>query len=279
MLNSANWFTCERFPSIRDLQSDPAPDLRSKEKVLIRIRLRKNDTDPSDPDPDPPHWSETTGMLNVPVLVYFLIGDPDPGSESRIRIQIQGKKRSFPEKNAKLKCPKENYNSIFCRIFTEAQVIARQQSLDSITRILSGYNIEDLQDCQLLVNNAVLMDTLIFHIKNEVCSFQHFWSKMKKKYREGILGEIKAEKENSNGLLTDNLMNLEKTLDSLNNEDLRREVEKSAAFDLINNEKITPVFLKLAKCNNSEARLSDICDNNGRRFIDAESRNRFIVDY
>jgi len=111
VLNSANWFTCERFPSISDLQSDPAPDLRSEEKVLIRIRLRKND---SDPDPDPPHWSETTGMLNVPVLVYFLIGDPDPGSESRIRIQIQGKKRSFPEKNAKLKFPKENYNSIFC---------------------------------------------------------------------------------------------------------------------------------------------------------------------
>ena len=47
-------------------------------------------------------------MLNVPVLVYFLIGDvdpymdPDPGSESRIRIQIQGEKRSFPEKKCKI---------------------------------------------------------------------------------------------------------------------------------------------------------------------------------
>ena len=113
MLNSANWFTCERFPSIRDLHSDAAPDLRSEEKVLIRIRLQKNDS-------DPPHWSKTTGMLNVPVLVYFLIGDvdpymdPDPGSESRIRIQIQGEKRSFPEKNAKLKFPNVNYNSNFC---------------------------------------------------------------------------------------------------------------------------------------------------------------------
>ena len=47
----------------------------------------------------------------------------------------------------------------------------------------------------------------------------------------------------------------------------------------MHNEKISPVFLKLGKCQNSGAKISDIRDNNGNHFRDTADQSNFIVDY
>ena len=56
-------------------------------------------------------------------------------------------------------------------------------------------------------------------------------------------------------------------------------MEKSAIYEHLHNEKISPIFLKLSKCRNSGAKLSDICKDDGSAFPDTASQNDFIVDF
>jgi spore coat protein CotF len=54
------------------------------------------------------------------------------------------------------------------------------------------------------------------------------------------------------------LKKLEADLINLQDAEMKEEIEKFRHFDTINNEKITPEFLKLAKSANSEFTLRDI---------------------
>jgi hypothetical protein len=50
-------------------------------------------------------------------------------------------------------------------------------------------------------------------------------------------------------------------------------------FDCLSSEKPTPMFLSLARCSNSDKKLSAICKPNGEPFESKESRNNFIFSY
>jgi hypothetical protein len=64
---------------------------------------------------------------------------------------------------------------------------------------------------------------------------------------------------------------LEKKLDSIIDNNLRNRLEATNNFEILQNEKITPFFLKLAKGNKAEASLSDLLDDDGNPFrTDAE---------
>ena len=71
----------------------------------------------------------------------------------------------------------------------------------------------------------------------------------------------------------------ESELDAIVDQEVRLAVEKSPLFDHINNEKMSPLFLKLSKSSNTGNRLSDILDNNGAVFERESDRHEFIVSY
>jgi hypothetical protein len=50
-------------------------------------------------------------------------------------------------------------------------------------------------------------------------------------------------------------------------------------FERLNDEKITPYFMSLAKQSCTDALLSDIRNNNGGDFIDCSEREKYIVEY
>ncbi len=56
-------------------------------------------------------------------------------------------------------------------------------------------------------------------------------------------------------------------------------MSKFKVFDILNHEKMTPAFLKLAKIGHGNATLEDICKNNGEPFVTDDERNKFITDY
>jgi hypothetical protein len=60
---------------------------------------------------------------------------------------------------------------------------------------------------------------------------------------------------------------------------MRAELEKHHLFEILNNEKITPVFLKLAKSTNSGAQMADICRDTGEPFEHDSERKAYITDY
>ena len=53
---------------------------------------------------------------------------------------------------------------------------------------------------------------------------------------------------------------LEREIDSYNENELIRELEHYSLFEHINMEKMTPHFLKLAKCTKPDSKLADILE-------------------
>jgi hypothetical protein len=60
---------------------------------------------------------------------------------------------------------------------------------------------------------------------------------------------------------------------------MRVELEKHHLFEVLNNEKITPAFVKLAKSNYVEASLNDIVDEHGLDFNSNLERKKYIEKY
>ena len=78
---------------------------------------------------------------------------------------------------------------------------------------------------------------------------------------------------------TELLLSTEKKLNLLLEAEMQDALEKSPIFDHIHKEKMSPLFLKLAKGCNSEHRISDIRNSDGSVFNTDAERNEFIVTY
>jgi hypothetical protein len=77
----------------------------------------------------------------------------------------------------------------------------------------------------------------------------------------------------------DEIFNLEGRLSRIVDSELRDELALVRNFEKLNDEKITPYFMALAKRASPDAVLSDIRDSYGSDFIDCKERERYITDY
>ena len=135
-----------------------------------------------------------------------------------------------------------------------------------------------IQEYPLLIDCDIFMETLLSSIKNAVSSYQHFISKTKGAKKLKILDRIAAMKKDPNHNQAA-LSIAERELDKIIDQEVRIAVEKSPLFDHINNEKMSPLFLKLAKSCNSEYRLNDIVGSDGVIFNCEADRKEYIVSY
>jgi hypothetical protein len=60
---------------------------------------------------------------------------------------------------------------------------------------------------------------------------------------------------------------------------MRTEIENLSSFEYLNDEKITPYFVNLAKCNTATATTDSICDSDGSPFASAKLRNEFVRNF
>ena len=60
---------------------------------------------------------------------------------------------------------------------------------------------------------------------------------------------------------------------------MSREIEQYSLFEHVNMEKMTPHFLKLAKCSKPDNKLTDILNDNNSDFVTDSERKEYIVSY
>jgi hypothetical protein len=75
------------------------------------------------------------------------------------------------------------------------------------------------------------------------------------------------------------ILRSERELNNIVEQDLRKEILKMKHFESLNNEKITPYFLSLAKRPQNSESLSDINNVDGTPFESHEQRSGFIKNY
>jgi hypothetical protein len=135
-----------------------------------------------------------------------------------------------------------------------------------------------VRDGPLSIADDLFMECLINGIKNETISYQTLIKKNTNKNRSALLKKINALK--TEGVIFDNrILELEMLLNKQLDLELRAEIENLSSYEYLNDEKITPYFVSLAKNNKATASIDTICDDNGNAFINAADRNEYVRDF
>jgi hypothetical protein len=115
-------------------------------------------------------------------------------------------------------------------------------------------------------------------IKNSSLSHQHSFFKIKNARRLSLEKRLTTLKLNFNAN-SGEILRTERELNNVTEQDLREEIQKMKHFEKLNNEKITPYFLSLAKKPHNSESLSDINNNDGTPFENPKQRSDYITDY
>ncbi len=124
----------------------------------------------------------------------------------------------------------------------------------------------------------IFMETLVNNIRNECISYQIFLSKTSTETVCNLTKELSRLKQDFDAY-QNRIITLEKRLDEISDFKLRSKLEATANFEILNAETITPHFLNLARGEKSEARLSDIVDDNGNPFQSDEALKNYVRNY
>jgi exonuclease III len=139
-------------------------------------------------------------------------------------------------------------------------------------------SIETLQSYNLSCGRDVFLEILIMSIKNSSLAHQHNFFKIKNAKRKSLENKIKClKKEFQNN--TAEILQTERDLGRIVDDEMREEVLRMKMFEQLNNEKITPYFLSLAKKPQQSENLLDVRKDNGEPFDNAVERDSYIKNY
>ena len=161
---------------------------------------------------------------------------------------------------------------------SEEQLANREACLQEAYTLKDTLNLDLFELTPHTIEPDLFMETLLNCVRNDVISYQSFINKTKKTFmleKLTLLRELKLNYEANYAAISE----LELVLDRIAESDLVSELEKYSLFDHINQEKITPYFLKLAKSNTSTAKMSAITDRQGLQFTSEPERKTFITNF
>jgi len=138
--------------------------------------------------------------------------------------------------------------------------------------------IEYFENLELTCNPDVFFETFAFTLKNATLSFQSSFFKIKNHQKTRLKAEIKTLKMdyvNNCNLIFEKETQLSNIVDL----ELREELSMIKNFERLNDEKITPYFLNLAKTPVKTDTLDIISDDNSQPFDNSDLRNSHIHRY
>ena len=115
-------------------------------------------------------------------------------------------------------------------------------------------------------------------MKNDTISYQTFVTKVKKEKINQLVNTLTQEKFSANPCM-EKIFTLESQLNAHWDGEISREIENYSLFEHINMEKMTPHFLKIAKCTKPDTKLTDIKTDDNNDFSSEEAQKEFIVKY
>jgi hypothetical protein len=161
---------------------------------------------------------------------------------------------------------------------TEAESLIREGIIANIREFLDDFPFAAVRDGPLNIDPDIFMEGLMNNVRNQVVSHQAFMLKTAKAKRKSLLERIRTLQADPAANF-DELTELELFLNKAVDGELRHELSKLSGFEAVNSEKITPYFLGLAKSSKSEAKMSDIKNDNGNPFANNNEMKDFVRAY
>jgi hypothetical protein len=139
-------------------------------------------------------------------------------------------------------------------------------------------HVDYLESLALSCNDKSFFETPVMSVKNVTLSTQQFFYKIKNQTKDNIKKQLTILKHNYIANQGD-IFRLESRLSRIIDGELREEISAHRNFEKLNDEKVTPYFMSLAKQSYTEALLSDIRNVNGTDFNDSNERESYITNY
>ncbi len=154
----------------------------------------------------------------------------------------------------------------------------REAKLASVREYLEFFPFELVRDGELNISDDLFLECLVNSMRNEIVSYQTFLKKTTHTQKKALLKRIEDLK-NTSDPGTDSILELERVLIRQLDLEMRTELENSSNFEYLNDEKITPYFVNLAKCNKATATTDVICNENGDPFPTSQDRNEYVKNF
>jgi hypothetical protein len=156
----------------------------------------------------------------------------------------------------------------------------RAGRLGNVREVLEDFPLNILQEGGYSdnISDDLFMETLINNLRNECISYQTFLVRTVKESTSIIITKLKELKTVYVGNQVQ-IDSLQSKLDSIIDNILRCKLEATSNFEILNNERITPHFLNLAKGSKAEASLSDLWDDNGDLFPSDNLMKEYVRNY
>jgi exonuclease III len=147
--------------------------------------------------------------------------------------------------------------------------------LNMLNDDLNLFNFENLQ---ISIDYDDFLEVLIMCIRNDVLSLQRYLSLSRSLAKKNLSLALDSLKTNYDAN-QEEIFATESQLTKIFDFEMRAEVEKFKHYELLNSEKITPEFVKLAKSLNTDYSLEDICDDDGTPFYSNAARKDHITKF
>jgi len=137
-------------------------------------------------------------------------------------------------------------------------------------------NLSTLEEVKLTIDPDLFLETMINCMRNDVLTAQTYAIRREKEQFSALAKRMRILRE-SNEMVE--YLVLERIANEHIDSKAKREFEKLKNFEILNMEKITPFFLKLAKSTKKSALLSDIKNEQGDFFDTETEQKKYILDY
>ena len=194
-------------------------------------------------------------------VILAAIGNIDD-TLSRIRIAI----------GASIEVGHNNFNNNLAEMEIEGLRAEVRESIDDLPPLPFYENLD------LEYNRDVFFETLSSSVKNITLGHQAWIFKTRNKLKATLTANIKNLKQSFNQNTVE-ILTLERRLSELTESELRNELLKIKNFERLNNEKITPYFLKTAKSSKPDASLDNLKNDLEQQFNSDEDRDEYITRY
>ncbi len=162
--------------------------------------------------------------------------------------------------------------------FIQTNLILERLTEEITTGLQALPGLDFFKELPLECSDVVFFETLAMILKNATLSFQSSFYKTKNCQKNRIRNELKNLKEeyvvNSNSIFEKEML-----LSDINELELKEELSLIKNFERLNDEKITPYFLRLAKTSSETETLEVICKDDGDVFDTAQDRHSYIHKY
>jgi hypothetical protein len=148
----------------------------------------------------------------------------------------------------------------------------RDQLLNLVNNNLSRQDIQLIPNLQINIDYDLFFEVLINHVRNELVSYQAFLKKFTSKGKRDLINRLVELRKNFN-VNFQAIQEVELQLQQISEAEIENILETNPIFDQINNKKMSPLFLKLAKSNTGGSSLSQVRNENDELFRTGHDRD------